>query len=340
MKRGPRRSTPARPSRATAARPPPRPGRSAPPPGRLGFLPRLLLLGLHAGPEGLQEVPDLARRGGGGDHDLLTLDLGSSQLLQALPVPVDELPRVEAVAEKLGQVPGEGHLLLAQLHRPGQDVELRRADLVRPVHRLQEERPRSASEDGEVLFPEEDHPGDGDPARLPQGLLEKPVGLQPHRLGDDVVGAVEVDRVDLLQGYEIDNVYCPEGLHGKPLQLLLREAHMVVLLVLVSLDDVLEGHLLAADGAHPPVADAPLVGAVEVVEAHALLLDRDVEAHRDADQAEGDGPFPDRLHYWPSSQAGQAPMSGFSSRIQKRSQARQRTTPPSTSSWSSGTTTR
>ena len=248
--------------------------------------------------------------------------------------------RGETVGEEFGQVPGQRHLLLAELDRPLQHVELGGADLVRPVHRLQEKGPLPDPEGGEVLLAEEDDLGDGDPARLGQCLLEQPVGLEARRLGDNVVGAVEVDRVDHLQGDEVDDVDCPEGLDRRLLQVVVREDHVAVLLVLVSLDDVVEGHVLAANRAHTLVADAPLVGAVEVVEAHALLLDRDVEAHRDAHQAERDGASPDRLHQRSSSQTGHVPRSGFSSRIQKRSQTKQRTTPPRTSSWSSGTTAR
>src|SRR5690606_23525710 len=65
---------------------------------------------------------------------------------------------------------------------------------------------------------------------------------------------------------------------------------------LISLGDVGVGHLLAVDRTDPPVADAPAVGAVDLVEGHVLLLGGRIELHRDHDQPEGDRARPDAAH--------------------------------------------
>src|SRR5262249_25182345 len=84
----------------------------------------------------------------------------------------------------------------------------------------------------------------------------------------------------------------PARLDRHRVEVLVREDDVAVLLHLESLDDMLEGDLLAVLLADALVTDPAAVLVVELVELQPLLLGRRVDRNRDRHEAEGDGPFP------------------------------------------------
>src|SRR4029077_5801615 len=156
--------------------------------------------------------------------------------------------------------------------------------------------PITKAEGGEALLLAERELCDGDPAGVLEGLGEQPVGLDAGRFGRQVVRLLEIDGIDLIERNEGDDVHGPDAVGGDPLELLVAEDDVPVLLVLVTLDDLVVGNLFLVEGEHPLVADPAVAGGMELVELEALLLDGREQADRDADEAEGDGPVPDGSH--------------------------------------------
>src|SRR6266545_4594104 len=253
---------------------------------------RLLLRVLDRLLQRLHQIDHLGRLGLRDDLDLLARDLLLDDPEQRLPIFVLELRRAELVGEVVDEALGHLHFLRPDIDILVEDLELGYPDLVRPEHRLQYEDGVFEAQRAEVLLLPQGDLGHRHPAVLLHGLSEQRVRLHPRLFGDHVVGPLEVERIDLLQVDELHDVDGPAGLYGNRGEVLVLEHDVLVLLVLVSLHDVLEGNFLAIGGAHPLVLDAPVVLVVELVEAKRLLLRRWEQADRDGDQAEGDRSFP------------------------------------------------
>jgi hypothetical protein len=66
-------------------------------------------------------------------------------------------------------------------------------------HRAHREDVADGAQGDELLLGADDHLGDADPAGLAHGVDQEPVGLGAARARHEVVGVVEVDRVDLRE---------------------------------------------------------------------------------------------------------------------------------------------
>ncbi|MET4294801.1 hypothetical protein ACVW1A_007866 [Bradyrhizobium sp. LB1.3] len=75
----------------------------------------------------------------------------------------------------------------------------------------------------------------------------------------DVVGPDQVARIDVGLVDELVDLDCPCGLQRDPLQLFLGDLDELVLLKLVTLNDVLVGHLVAGVGVDLEILD-PMTG--------------------------------------------------------------------------------
>ena len=131
------------------------------------------------------------------------------------------------------------------------------------------------------------------PVRL-QGLAQQGVGPPPGlgRLG--VVGRVVEGDVDVVAVDELHDVDALGGLDVGLLQIGRLQDHVAVPLVLVPLDDVLQGDLVPFL-VHALVVHAAQVVPVEHVEGDVLPgVLRRVERDRDGHQAEADGSLPKR----------------------------------------------
>ena len=163
---------------------------------------------------------------------------------------------------------------------------------------------RERAEGREVLLVPHDDLGDADLALGLERLRQETVGLEPRRLGGHVVGLVEVDRIDLLEGDEGHDIDRLDRLDVDRRELLVGELNVVVLLVLVALDDLIERDFLAADRAEALVLDPALVLLVELIELERLLFDGGMQPDRDRHEPEADRAFPDRTGWHQSSPIG------------------------------------
>ena len=146
----------------------------------------------------------------------------------------------------------------------------------------------------EVLLLPDHHARDRDLVRLLHGAHQQAVGLGGAGAGREVIGVVEVDRVDLVQVHELLDLDRARLLGVQCLELLGLDHHVLVRADLVALDDVVVGHFLAIRGADALLLDAHVVAVVELVEAHRLARDRAVELHGHVDEPETDGTTPNR----------------------------------------------
>ncbi len=131
-------------------------------------------------------------------------------------------------------------------------------------------------------------------------LLERskqdPVGLRASLVGNQVVGGLVVDGVDLRLVDELDHVDDLRAVGRHRLELFVGEHHVGALFDFVAPDDVLPGHLLAVRLRHPAVPDRRMVSPPQHLELGGPVLGSGVEGHRDRYQSERDRALPDAPH--------------------------------------------
>jgi len=135
---------------------------------------------------------------------------------------------------------------------------------------------------------------DRDLFRLLECAHEQPVGLLGAVLRQQVVALAEVDRVDLVQVDEVQDVDRLGQLDVEAVEVLLLERHEAALLDLEAAHDVVVVHVLAGVAPDLVVADRLQVALVEEVEAELLRLGRPDHPYRDADEAERERSRPER----------------------------------------------
>src|SRR5688572_11715872 len=248
----------------------------------------------HEVDDGTAGVLDLGRL-----RDLATALLGLQKRGHRLAVVVGELGRVELAGHRGDQ--RLGHL---QLLRPDGDVLVEEAevgltDLVGPPHRVQHEHPVADAQHGQRLALPDGDLGDGDLAGVLERVAQQHVRAGRRAVGLEVVGLLELDRVDLVLVDELQDVDLPPGAQGHLVEVLVGEDDDLAVGQLVALGDVAVLDLFTVDRADPLVLDPSAVGRVDLVEADVLVLGRGVELHADADEAERHSPAPDRSHAAP-----------------------------------------
>ncbi|MFT3917466.1 MAG: hypothetical protein QM704_26290 [Anaeromyxobacteraceae bacterium] len=222
--------------------------------------------------------------------DLLALDLPLDGLEDALLHRVLVLLGLEArVRGLLDELQRELDLLV--LHLRVVDLDLvERADLVGVVELLQEQPAGPGADEGEVLLAAGGVARDRGLAALLEREREELVGLAAALVRAEVVGLLEVDRVDLGGGHELGDVDRLGRDLVERLQLLAREGDVAVLRELVALHHLVAFDLLAVLRARVVLLQARAVLRVEQVEGDGRRgLRRRVEAHGDRDEPEGDG---------------------------------------------------
>jgi hypothetical protein len=108
-----------------------------------------------------------------------------------------------------------------------------------------------------------------------------------------IVRLVEVDRIDLREVDELEDLDRLRRLGTDPREVLVGDHDVLALLVLVAAHDLVVGNLLVIERAAADVLDAPLVLLMEKVEAHVVRADRGLELDGDRDQAEVDRAVPE-----------------------------------------------
>ena len=231
--------------------------------------------------------------------DLLARRLALEQVEQLLAVLVAIVVGLEVAGQGLDQL--LGHLELALLGLLGllllEDLAvevLGRGDLVVEAHRGQGEDVVHRADRGQMLLVAEHEAGDRDLARLLHRLHEQRVGARGALVGTEVVGLLEVDRVDVVEIDEVLDLDRAGPLRVELGELVAAQDHVLVGRVLVALDDLLVGDLLAVGLGDPLVLDPRAVALTELAEAHGLLGDRAVELHGHVEQPEADRSTPYR----------------------------------------------
>src|SRR5215211_7654502 len=202
-------------------------------------------------------------------RELLPLRLLADQLQELLAVVVVVLVRLERIAQVLHERLRHLDLAVREFSLPVHGLRL--PDLVRVVHRLEDQNTVVGAKRGEVLLVPDHDLGDADLPCLFERLHEQPVRLLGALLRCEVIGLAKVDRVEIV----------------------VLERDVAALVDLEAAHDLVGGNGLAAVLAHLVVADRRQVTPVEEVKAQLFRLGRREHPHSDADEAERDRATPD-----------------------------------------------
>ena len=114
--------------------------------------------------------------------------------------------------------------------------------------------------------------------------------------GREVVRAVEVDRIDVLETDEAENRDRLRPRERDGFEVGLLDEHVLALRELPALDELVGLDVALVNGAPALLLDRRAALAMERAEGHVLPLGRESEANGDVDEAEADGSVPDRAH--------------------------------------------
>ena len=134
---------------------------------------------------------------------------------------------------------------------------------------------------------------DGGVAGLIHGVDEQMVRFAAGVFGNQVIRAVEVERVDLVHLDELEDLHAVGRLRLDLLDLRVLHEDILVFDVLVPLDNLGALDRAVTRRAVQLLAHARVTRAVQLVEAHPFAARRGEQAHRDRDQAKGDIALPD-----------------------------------------------
>src|SRR5262249_39612826 len=138
----------------------------------------------------------------------------------------------------------------------------------------------------------------GSHSRLLHGLQEKDVGA-PLRVcvcGSEVVRAVEVDGVDVLEPDETEDLDRLRALQRDCLEVGLLDEDVLALRELPALYELVRLAVALVHRDPALLLDRRAALAMERAERDVLPLGREREPHRDVDEAEADGSVPDGPH--------------------------------------------
>jgi len=169
-------------------------------------------------------------------------------------------------------------------------------DLVRPQQGLQHQHAVTDSERGQPGLLPERKADDGQPVGVLERLQQQLIGLGRLTRRLQVVGLLEHQRIDLVDGHEVLYRDFPVLLDRQAGEVVGGQHDGLPVLALVRLLDVGERHHLAVQLAHPLVTDPAAVLAVHLPELHVPVLGCAVQPHRHVHQAERNGTLPDRSH--------------------------------------------
>ena len=200
---------------------------------------------------------------------------------------------IERALHALDQIDRELQLALVDAGLPAWRDPVAVADLVGEVHPLEQDRTVLDAQARQLVAVVEDEARD---AHEPGGLecaRKQRIDALGALAGPQVVGALERDRVDLLQRHEVVDLDDLVSLDMRRRDLLVRERDVLALRDLVALDD-----LRIRDTTRMRVGDLLVVNAratlgVQHVEVHVVLADRRVHANRGVDEAERDRAAPE-----------------------------------------------
>ena len=177
-------------------------------------------------------------------------------------------------------------------------ISVLRADVLGEEERLEQERAGPGTDEAEVLLAPEDELADRGHPRLLHRAQQEDVrlSLRVGVGGCEVVGAVEVDGVDVL---ELDEAQDRDRLRAGQrdgLEIGLLDEDVLALGELPALDELVGLDVALVHGAPPLLLDRRAALAMERAERDVLPLGRQGEPNRDVDEAEADRSVPDGPH--------------------------------------------
>ena len=167
-------------------------------------------------------------------------------------------------------------------------------DLVGVAHRLDAERAVERPDRDEALLAAHHDAPDRDLVERLHRVDEQRVRLLAALVGHEVVGLLEVERVDVVEVDELLDLDLVAPLRAQRLDLARLDDHVLALRDLEAVHDLVGGHLVAGLVGDLAVADARAGPLLELVEAHVFALRRADELHGHLDESEADRPGPDR----------------------------------------------
>ena len=228
--------------------------------------------------------------------DLLAGDLLLDERLHPAAVRVGVRLGTEVVVRELiDELPRELDLGGPRARRFGAVGDLGEAPhLVGVVERVHHQPLVEGADQHDVLLAVTRPLRDRDLAGVVHRLHQQAVGLVGALLGTEVVGVLEVDRIDLGEGDELLDV--DRAVRGglERLQLLVGEEHVLFFRELVALHDLAALDDALAGRTEELLLDPAPAGLVQHVEGQRLGARRHVETYRNGHETEADGPRPDR----------------------------------------------
>ena len=233
----------------------------------------------------------------GGNH-LLTLDLGPDEVEHPLAILVGVPLGLEGLVRELPEeLHRELELALPDLgRRPLVDLA-EVAHLVGEVHRVEHEAALGGADQHQRLLAAHDELGQRHPVALRHRLGQESVRLLAPLVGAEVIGLLEVDRVDPVERHELGDVDDLRRLALERLELGVRDPDILILGELEALHEVAALDDLVVERTDILLPDAGAALGVQEVVGDALGGRGRVEFDRDRHEAEGDGARSERVRH-------------------------------------------
>src|ERR1022692_2137230 len=129
----------------------------------------------------------------------------------------------------------------------------------------------------------------------PQRFVEQRVGLLAGPFRRYIIGCVQVHRIDLRLGHELQHLHHAGTARRDLRQFALLDDHVAVLFVLVAFDQLVARDRLVLGLAVQDLFDTRVIALVELIETDRLAARGGVKLNRNRDQAEGDVTLPDTV---------------------------------------------
>ena len=186
-------------------------------------------------------------------------NLGLSHLLHRLTAGIIPHRRIKIRREIVDDHRRHLELLDRRLHLLFQGFKCRLPDLVGPPHSFENQHVAFGTHYREVLPLTNRHFGDTHFALIPEGIEQDAVGLHSALLRCQVIGLLEVDRVDVRLVDELNHINRSGESFADGVELLLGKYDVLTLLEFVAPNNLLVWHLFAVELGDPLVLDRTVV---------------------------------------------------------------------------------
>ena len=198
-----------------------------------------------------------------------------------------------STGERLHELARHRALLLAELGVGLGHEILHRHDLVGVAHRLDAQRAVDRTDRDQPLLAPHHDPPDRDLVERLHRVDQQRVRLLAALVGNEVVGLLEVERIDVVEVDELLDLDLVAALRAQRVDLRRLDDHVPALRDLEAALDPVGADLFAGRVRNLAVADARAGSLLELVEAHVFVLRRADELHGHLHESEADRAGPD-----------------------------------------------